>query len=699
MAEYTIKDVKEIALRRRKTIVITSIVSTLLSFVIIFFTRPEPIYEAESAMKVEKVTTVAELLMGVTKLGDPVTTAVTMIRSFPVLEAVAKKAGIIPSDIKTEDVLASPQYMAVIKDLEGKIISEKDPKGGNVVIVKAQHTDPAMAKKLAVLIAESYREVAFYDSNKNLIEETKAVNDKLAEAAANLNNARDSLNAYSKKLEFTTVSDEKRLVLERYVDRRKSLDDLRFRVARINDDITTLKSGKTLDIADLRIYTPGGALANIINVLNGRMSDLQVQEESLLIHYTTLHPEVLAIREQKTSTVKQMITELEVERKYNENLVNTLENDMSTTHARLKEIPDEDKTFSILESDVASKEALYNKILQKQQEVSVRQAERTEEVTVVRYPVEPKTPITRVTLIGNAIISILLSVIIGFIGGFVHEAIDTIPRKTDILSEILGLPVLTTISDWNKPETFELVRNKYPDISDEDVMRYMSLPSHFLSDSAVAEEYRAVVPSLLLTAKENDIKALAILSAAGGEGASVFAANLAIALSQSSCTVALIDANLKSPGIHKLFGIENKPGLTDVLMGNYEWENTIRKITDLMLGDIQPGHLLSPAGLDNLYILTSGEKVENPSNFINSEKMETTIELLKKTFAFVIMDTPPALQSSEASILVKKMDAAILLTEHEKLPRGTLVKLRKLLENLRVKLAGLVVNKSKITEI
>ena len=172
MAEYTIKDIKEIALRRRKTIAITSIVSTLLSFVIIFFTRPEPIYEAESAMKVEKVTTVAELLMGVTKLGDPVTTAVTMIRSFPVLEAVAKKAGIIPSNIKTEDVLASPQYMAVIKDLEGKIISEKDPKGGNVVIVKAQHTGPAMAKKLAVLIAESYREVAFYDSNKNLIEET-----------------------------------------------------------------------------------------------------------------------------------------------------------------------------------------------------------------------------------------------------------------------------------------------------------------------------------------------------------------------------------------------------------------------------------------------------------------------------------------------------------------------------------------------
>jgi uncharacterized protein involved in exopolysaccharide biosynthesis len=310
MAEYTIKDVKEIALRRRKTIAITSIISTLLSFVIIYLAKPEPIYEAEAALKVEKVTTVAELLMGVTKLGDPVTTAITMIRSFPVLEAVAKKAGIIPSNIQTEEVLASPQYMAVIKDLEGKITSEKDPKGGNIIIVKAQHAEPAMAKKLTVLIAESYREAAFYENNKNLIEETKVVNDKLAEAAANLNKARDNLNASSKKLEFTTVGDEKKLILDRYVDRRKSLDDLRFRVARINDDIKTLKSGETIDAADLRIYTPGGVLSNIINTLNGKMSDLQVQEDSLLTYYTTLHPEVLAIREQKTSIVKQMITEI-----------------------------------------------------------------------------------------------------------------------------------------------------------------------------------------------------------------------------------------------------------------------------------------------------------------------------------------------------------------------------------------------------
>jgi Mrp family chromosome partitioning ATPase len=134
-------------------------------------------------------------------------------------------------------------------------------------------------------------------------------------------------------------------------------------------------------------------------------------------------------------------------------------------------------------------------------------------------------------------------------------------------------------------------------------------------------------------------------------------------------------------------------------MGNYEWETAIRRITDLMLGEIQSRHLFFPAGLDNLYILTSGEKVENPANLVNSARMEATIARLRDFFDFVIMDTAPALQSSETSILATKIDAAILLTEHEKLPRGTLVKFRGHLEQLKVKVAGLVVNKGKITEL
>ncbi|MBI5326777.1 MAG: polysaccharide biosynthesis tyrosine autokinase [Deltaproteobacteria bacterium] len=699
MADYTIKDVRDITRRRRKTIVIVSVVSALLLFSIILFSKPEPIYEAEAAIKVEKVTTVGELLTGVTKMGDPAITAIAMIRSFHVLEAVAKQAGMIPPNIKTEDVLESPQYMAVIKDMENKILPGKDPRGGNIIIIKTQHTVPATAKKLVSLVAESYRKVAFQERNKNVIEEMKIVANKLAEAEVNMTKSREKLNSYRKSLELTTITDEHRVILDRYIDRKRRVDDLRFRIARINEDIKILKSGLTLNDAKNWIYTPTGENVGIIFALNSTLKDLKIKEDSLLTHYTPLHPEVIAVREQKSGIVRLMITDLEAEMEQHEEEMRVIEDDMKLTYDKLKAIPDAGKMYSILEKDVSANEELYNKILLKQQEVTVKKAEMAEEVSMVSYPVDPKVPINRVTFIGNAIVSFFFAVIIGFIGGFIHEAVDTVPHKMESLAEMFGIPLLTTISDWNKPEMFKLVRNKYPDISDKDTMRYLSLSSHFLSDSAVVEEYRAVVPNLLLMAKESDIKALAILSASGGEGATIFAANLAVSLAQAGRTVALVDANIRSPGIHELFGIKNKPGLTDILMGNYEWENVIRKITDLMLGEIQPSHLLSPAGLDSLYILTSGEKVENPSNFINSKKMETTIEMLRNSFDFVIIDTSPALQSSETSILARKVDAAILLTEYEKLPRFTLLKFRTHMQDMKVKLAGLVLNKSKKTEV
>jgi capsular exopolysaccharide synthesis family protein len=699
MAEYSIKDVTDITKRRRKTIVISGVASALLLFGIILFAKPEPIYEAEAALKVEKVTTVGELLTGVTKMGDPVITAAAMIKSFPVLENVAKKTGIIPAGVATAGVLASPQYMGIIKEMEGRIVAARDKAGGNIVIVKVQHPDPAIAKKLAYMVAESYREVAFYERNRNAIEETKLVKEKLAEAEANLTKSRNKLNEYRKNLELTTVTDENRVILERYIDRKRKVDELRFKVASIDEDIRTLKSGLTLKDATRWIYTPGGIQAGILYQLNNALRELKIKEGTLLTYYTSSHPEVIAVREQKSNVTTQIITYLEAESKQAQYDMKVVADDMQTTHGRLKDIPDDAKEYSILEDEVTANAALYNKILLKQQEVSVRKSEMAEEVTIVRYPVDPKTPITQVAFVGNMVVSLLLSVILGFVGGFVHEAIDTVPRKIDVLAEIFGLPVLTTISDWNRPEMVDLAKDRYPDVSEREAVRYLSLSSHFMADTAVAEEFRAVAPALLSMAKDNDIKVLGVMSAVAGEGATTFAANLAISLSQAGRTVALVDADLKDPSIHKLFGIENKPGLADILIGNYEWETAIRRITDLMLGEIRSRDLFFPAGLDNLYILTSGEKVDNPSNLINSARMEATIGLLKNFFDFVIVDSAPALQSSETSILARKIDAAILLTEHEKLPRGTLIKFRSLLEQLKVKAAGLIVNKGKFTKL
>ncbi|OGQ85703.1 MAG: hypothetical protein A2512_10885 [Deltaproteobacteria bacterium RIFOXYD12_FULL_56_24] len=698
MAEYTINDVREITHRRKRTIKISGLLAALLMLSLVFYAKPEPVYEAEVSLKIEKVTTVGDILIGTVRPGDHIATASIMISSFPVLRVVAQKAGLIPSELQPDEILRSQDYMAVIKKLEKSITAEADKHGSNILIVKTQDTKPAMAKKLAELVATSYREAAYYERNQSVINEIKIVDDQSSKSREQLTAAREKLNEFRKSLELTTVADEQQVILARYVERKNIIDTLGFKIARINDSLVTMRQDINPEEDTRWVFVPGGAnneSGGVQSRLNEALKDLRVKEKGLLHHYTPNHPEVVAIREAKNAIIKQFIVDLEAEKKRYEDESRAVEKDLIETYAKLKGIPDAAKTYDLLVREVEANEALYNKILMKQQEVEVRKAELVEDVTIARYPVLPLVPITRIAFIGNLVVSLILSVIIGFIAGFIHEALDTVPRKLDVLAETFGVPIMTSLTIWNRSEGLELIHNRYPGLRIEEALRYLSLPAHFLADSTLAEEYRALVPNLLLTARENDIRTLAVMSATKGEGVTTCAANLAIALAQAGRSVALVDADFQAPKLHSMFGIDRQPGLSDVVMGSEDWDISIRRITDLMLGEIPARHLLAPPGLDNLYILTGGSRVENPANFINSQRMKDLVASLRDFFDFVIIDTSAILETSETSILAEKVDAALLLTEYEKLDRSTLVRFRSHLESLMVKVAGLVINKHK----
>jgi Mrp family chromosome partitioning ATPase/uncharacterized protein involved in exopolysaccharide biosynthesis len=696
MAEYSIADVREITHRRKWTIIVSGLLAALLMLFLVFYAKPVPEYEAEVSLKIEKVTTVGDILIGSVRPGDHIATAMVMISSFPVLRVVAQKAGLIPAELKPDDILRSPDHMERIQELEKGITATADQKGSNILIIKMRHREPAVAKKLAELVAESYREAAYYDRNQSVINEIKIVEDQTTNARERLTAAREKLNEFRKSLELTTVADEQQVIMARYVERKNIVADLGFKVSRINDDLATLRQ-KIDPEDDLRwIYTPGGTeIGGVQSRLNDTLKDLRVKEKSLLHHYTAEHPEVVAIREQKNAIIKQLTVDLEAEKNRYSNEIKAVENDLVETYAKLKGIPTAAKTYDLLVKEVEANESLYNKILMKEQEVEVRKSELVEDVTIARYPVLPQVPITRIAFIGNLVVSLILAVIIGFISGFIHEAIDTVPRKLDVLAETLGIPIMTKVNTWNRPTGLELIRDRYPGLSADEALRYLSLPAHFLADSAQAEEYRAVVPNLLLAARENDIRSMAVMSATKGEGVTTFAANLAIVLAQAGRSVALVDADFQAPMLHQMFGVDLRPGLSQVVTGSEDWEISIRLITDLMLGEIKAKHLLAPSGLDNLYIFTGGSSVESPANFINSQRMNDLLASLRDFFDFVIIDTSAILETSETSILTVKVDAALLLTEYEKLNRGTLVRFRSHLEGLRVKVAGLVVNKGK----
>jgi Mrp family chromosome partitioning ATPase len=119
------------------------------------------------------------------------------------------------------------------------------------------------------------------------------------------------------------------------------------------------------------------------------------------------------------------------------------------------------------------------------------------------------------------------------------------------------------------------------------------------------------------------------------------AVNLAIALAQTDQRVLLMDTDLRKPSLHRVFGVERSPGLTEVLLADQEWRVALRTVADIMLGFLGLDRLLVRPQIDNLSLLPSGAAVPNPSVFLASHRMAEPIATLRKDFDCVLFDSPP----------------------------------------------------------
>ena len=164
-------------------------------------------------------------------------------------------------------------------------------------------------------------------------------------------------------------------------------------------------------------------------------------------------------------------------------------------------------------------------------------------------------------------------------------------------------------------------------------------------DSAVAEQYRALRTGLYSLSPEGKMKTITITSTQSKEGKTITACNLAYTLSlDTEKKIILVDADLRRASIHGVFGLPRKPGFSDVISDKVGLE-----------------HFLARPAFGNLYVIPSGTLVENPSELLSSTRIKTCIDIMKSRFDYVIFDTPPVINVTDASILGSICDAVLLI--------------------------------------
>jgi capsular exopolysaccharide synthesis family protein len=190
--------------------------------------------------------------------------------------------------------------------------------------------------------------------------------------------------------------------------------------------------------------------------------------------------------------------------------------------------------------------------------------------------------------------------------------------------------------------------------------------------SPAAEAYRSLAANLRFAYADRQLQTIGITSAAAGEGKSTTVVNLAIALAEGGGRVIVIDADLRRPIIHTLFGLERQEGLASLLLGEQ---------TQLPLQDTQaPG----------VRVLTCGPVAANPLEVLASRRFDHVLSLARAQADFVLVDTSPAGALADAAVLAPRLDGMLLVVSAGRTKRDLARRAREQLERVNANLLGVV---------
>ncbi len=255
----------------------------------------------------------------------------------------------------------------------------------------------------------------------------------------------------------------------------------------------------------------------------------------------------------------------------------------------------------------------------------------------------------------NATLNLMLGAVVGLAFGvglaFFLEYLDTSVKSLEDVERYLQVPVLAVI-----PKDVGVL-HKQNGLSPD------------------AEAYRILRTNIEFNRKSADANSITVVSGGAGEGKSTTLVNLAYICAQGGYNTLMIDGDLRRPKLHTFFDINNSVGLTNYLT------------TELMLEDV-----ILQTPIDNLYFMPSGILPADAAGILNSRRMSELIADVKSRFDLVLIDSPPILGVSDASVLASEVDLTMVVIQHRKLPRSMLIRVKQAIENVGGNLLGVVLN-------
>lgn len=380
--------------------------------------------------------------------------------------------------------------------------------------------------------------------------------------------------------------------------------------------------------------------ATLLEELRATLVRQEIQRQELLNNYLEKHPRVLEIDRQ----------------------IEVLRDKIAAENEKLIQAHQAAIEYGILEKEAAADQDQYQVLIKKLKDLNISDTGIESGIEIIERAERPRSPIAPRRGRSMAL-SALFGLFLGLGAVFLTEYFDATLQTPEEVEEFMGLSVLATIPRMEKLK------------GEKDPSQYPFLISRQDPSGHEAEMFKHLRTSIRVSHPESERLALLITSSGPKEGKSVISANLSISTAQAGLETVLIDADLRRPVLHKVFGVENRVGLASYLAGDSSREE-----------------IVIPTSIPGLSVIPCGPIPRNPSELLESPRLATLIEYLRKGWPRVIIDSPPAGSLTDAAIIAGHVDGAILAIFAGQYNKKFVLQTKHRLEKTGVKIFGAVLN-------
>jgi polysaccharide biosynthesis transport protein len=541
--------------------------------------------------------------------------------------------------------------------------------------------DPKLSQDLANNHAASFIQMIL-ENRFSLTKEAKDfLGARLAELRDKVQQAEIKLNRFRQEHGVVSFEKGENIAVDRLVDLNKVLT--KARADRIEaESLYRMTREKNTEHLSNVLSNP------LIQQIKGSLANLETEKGRLLSIFTPEHPRIQELNQQIAEARRGLRGEIN-------NIVRGIESSFAAARGREESLDKEAKTqqaaalglkevgveYAVLNEEVVVNRGLYENVLKRLHETNVANDLAASNMQIVQRAALPGSP-SSPNWLRNMMLAVLLGLLLAVGLGFFLEYMDvTVNTPQGVWAAValttLGVvPHLKSLPDKCRPGTLpggSTKRLQFPERSQNAMSKELVMAGDQIS--LTAESYRTIRTALMLSRAEHPPKVILLTSPCPGEGKTVTTVNLGMALAQSEQMVLVVDADLRKGRCHKLVNVPNQNGLVNVLTGQIGLRASIKE-----------------TAVRNFFVLPRGALPPNPADLLMSHKMNEVIEELRRSFDFVLIDSPPAIAVSDAAVVSSLCDGVLMVFHAQKTSAHAARQAVERLDSIGATMLGVILN-------